>query len=506
MTYSRLGWVLGCLQVCAILLVLGGVPKGRLLAWAAALVLGLGLVVLIRAKLGGVGFILSVLTLALIPPLGEILAFKADKRPLLRLAGLALVVALGVVVLGHMNPGRDLSSTATARMDRLVKGDNSRRSRLDFWQAAFLLSQDHPILGGGPDTFATYYPRHQQRYFFYSDSPHNTTLELTADLGWAGGLLFLLAAGTMVWKRRETWRHDPLSQMALISIGFGMAQAQVDVTYQYATLWTTLAMSGAILSRDPHQDSPPRWGAVLALFAPLLLWLVWVQRDFEIAKRLPDDQAAYKAYRQVSDRIPSWSRPTLRALDTGLYLNSTSKLPLEGLKPLVQRALQAAPDNATSYRLGGMVAMREGDVEQAAKLLSRSLELDPFNFPSAYHALLRLVAGNSEVTQTLVQKIVERYPVENLDSAYTSHRENLAAQLSPLFLDIANSKMVEGKLQEAVPFFQFSLNHDPENANAHLGIGVALRQLGETEKAREHLKRAYQLHPVDYIKAELDKL
>lgn len=507
MTYSRLGWVLACLQICAILLVLGAPPRRRLVGWTAFIFVSLATVVLIRARLGGVGFILSVLTITLLPPIGEALLHKADKRPLGRLAALAMAVALGVVLLGRMNPGKDLSSTATARMERLVKGDNSRRARLDFWRAAFLLSNEHPLLGGGPDSFATYYPRHQEHYYFYSDSPHNTTLELTSDLGWAGGLLFVLAAGTLIWRRRDAWTQDPLSQMALISIAFGTAQAQVDVTYQYTTLWITLALSGAILSRQAHHDTSPRWGAALALLAsPLVLWLILLQRDFEIARRVPDEMAAYQIFRRVSDRLPTWSKPTLRALDSGLYLNSAAGLPLESLMPLIPRALQAAPDNATSHRLAGMVAMRQHDVERAARLLTHSLKLDPHNFPSTYHALMRLTTGNREATELLVRQVVEGYPVENLDSAYTSHRENLGAQLSPLFLDIADTRMLEGKLQEAVPLYRASLAHNASNPNAHLGLGIALRQLGQREEAREHLEKAYELNPAEYVKAQLDKL
>lgn len=505
LTYSRLGWLLTLVEICVVLLVVGKTPKPRLKLWGGGLFGGLALLVLLRGQLGGLGLLFAIIVLLALPPVVEVLAFKSSPKLLQRLLLVLLFTAGSVTLVGKMIPDYTLSNAATDRMEHLVKGDNSRLSRLDFWKAAVKLGNDHPMLGTGPKTFGIYYPRHQTRYYFYSDSPHNTTLELISDLGWAGGALFLTAFGALLWGARRNWRDDPYRKMAVVAVVFGLAQAQVDVTYQYASLWTTLALVCAVLTRREQEEEPfPAIGWTLVVALPILAFVGLTQRQFEIGRMMQNERAAFEVFAKVSDRLPSWSKPALKGLDAGLYVSSKpgSDLSLKRLSPLAARALRASPDNASSYRLAGHLAERENRIPDAERLLSRSLELDPFNFPSAYHALLLKTSNPGK----LMERVLAIYTLEDLDSAYDSHRANLQRQLAPLFVDIADGMKPNEKPKETEPLYRFALDHLPKSHKAHFGLGVSLLSQQKIKEARVHIAEANRLFPLPYYQQVLDSL
>ncbi len=58
-----------------------------------------------------------------------------------------------------------------------------------------------------------------------------------------------------------------------------------------------------------------------------------------------------------------------------------------------------------------------------------------------------------------------------------------------------------GQAEEAVAALQLSLRHDPDNAETHRRLGLALRRAGKITQAERHLRRAHELEPenIDFI-------
>lgn len=79
---------------------------------------------------------------------------------------------------------------------------DSVQSRGDFWRSAIRISNENPIFGVGFDSFSDHYFRHKDQitanrsWYENSDSAHNYLLDLSAQIGYPGALLYL---GLIIW-------------------------------------------------------------------------------------------------------------------------------------------------------------------------------------------------------------------------------------------------------------------------------------------------------------------
>jgi len=75
---------------------------------------------------------------------------------------------------------------------------------------------------------------------------------------------------------------------------------------------------------------------------------------------------------------------------------------------------------------------------------------------------------------------------ENLKTLHKDHCRNGDSEFGLKLLN-------EGRIEEACQYFQKTLSINPENAEAHKNLAIALRQKGEGELAVKHLERALHL-------------
>lgn len=509
LTNSRTSWFLTMLELGLLLLVLQGVPRARVLGWLGALFLGLVAIFFFRTKLGGSASLSLALALLVSPPFLETLLFKSSRSEVLKLL-LVLICAFGCVrgVIA-LDPSQALSTHASERMENLVKGDNSTLSRTDFWRAAFQISNAHPVFGTGPDTFSKHYPEYQTRFYFYSDSPHSTTLELTSETGWVGGGLFILFFLLYLKRSQHLIKTDLHRSTAMVGLLIGLAHAQVDVTYQYAELWTTLAIILAVVARPQKapateiDGNPNRLPLLLyLLLLPLLFYVAYYQRLFEYSRLLDDDHRVLKLDTLVAERLPGWSRPSLLALETGLYLyaaepDDPNREELkEQMESLAAQALESAPANSASYHLAGEVALLSARLEEAGVLYNQALSKDPFNYPRTYLGLFQVAAakGDTKLADQWARTALALYSLEKIEQAHGEHRRGLTNQLVPLFYQIADflNPWYEGKQTE--PLYRFLLSTG-ESPRALHGLGISLFSQGKVDEAYPYLEKAHRLNP-----------
>ncbi len=167
--------------------------------------------------------------------IGSALGSFGDWRRLLRL--LLLIGALvSVLSWESMTPHQDTHErTTVARLQADVKADPNSRVRLLFWGVGFEMVRAHPLLGVGGNNYEVAYPAARTQFSArHATSPlvtlnehlltiyaHNEYLQILAELGIIGFLLFLLLCLAMVAgfaralrnKRRtlvsaRRWRRD----------------------------------------------------------------------------------------------------------------------------------------------------------------------------------------------------------------------------------------------------------------------------------------------------------
>jgi len=111
-----------------------------------------------------------------------------------RLAGICAVL---IILVGLIPP-------VLTRILGIFSGDGSTKFRLGLWKAALTAIKEKPLFGGGLGDFYTIYQHvvetHPALYQGYSQfGSHNSYLQLTAETGILGGLLFICAVVGLVW-------------------------------------------------------------------------------------------------------------------------------------------------------------------------------------------------------------------------------------------------------------------------------------------------------------------
>jgi probable O-glycosylation ligase (exosortase A-associated) len=146
------------------------------------------------------------------------------------------------------------------RMETLknAQADQSALARIHSWTFAYRLSLDHPILGGGFQTFtATLY----EKYNMLADKvqgPHSIYFQILAEHGFPGLLLFLALIASCLWscsRLRRCFARNPESnalaayadmvQLGLITFlisGAFLGRAYFDLFYQLVATVVVLKM------------------------------------------------------------------------------------------------------------------------------------------------------------------------------------------------------------------------------------------------------------------------
>jgi probable O-glycosylation ligase (exosortase A-associated) len=165
--------------------------KSRLLRWGfwAALPMGIMAVILTysRGAMLGLGIVLFAMVMK-------------SRRRLIALGAIA-VVGLSIFVAA---PGQWVERMQTLKN---VKTDESALARLHSWTFAYHLFRDHPVLGGGFETFTA--PLYAQ-YNMLADKvqgPHSIYFQVLAEHGLPGIMLFVGLIASCLWSCRGLKRN-----------------------------------------------------------------------------------------------------------------------------------------------------------------------------------------------------------------------------------------------------------------------------------------------------------
>lgn len=207
-TFGNPNHLAGYLSIILPTIVVLGLQARRRWLQVAAVVFGLAtLLEILRSAARGawVAVIASavVLLLAVLPEL--------RRRPALSfgaLGGLLVVVAAGMAALGHKLLHVPLSSLFQSG------GTSPVEQRFQIWQQAVHMAANRPATGMGPDTFALVYPQYQSAAWVKGLGPnyivngaHDLFMNLLADQGWLGLILFLVLLAFVGLRSVGAWRR-----------------------------------------------------------------------------------------------------------------------------------------------------------------------------------------------------------------------------------------------------------------------------------------------------------
>lgn len=275
------------------------------------------------------------------------------------LAGLALVVLMGVIALARTEGGPvgfasrhiDQLSAGTPNLSQSGSrfGVDVRSERGDFWRISLDDFARHPLRGDGAGGFRPSYLQ-QRRSDVQPEDPHSVEMVMLAELGLPGILLFLtfvIGAVVAVLRARRLGSSAAALAAGALALGaYWLVHASVDWFWPYAgiTLPVPFALGAAAapaLRRDVGKQSSRRYlrpaaavaaGMVAVTMIPFFLSARYTNQAIRTWRS--DVQASYDDLQRAADLNPWSSRPlaaeatlandvgdrnrALRAIDDGL--------------------------------------------------------------------------------------------------------------------------------------------------------------------------------------------
>ena len=206
--------------------------QSRALRWCFWAAVPMGIMTIILTYSRGALLGLAMVLLALV--------VKSKRRWL----GFGALLVVGIITFAEA-PGQWFERMQTLRD---VQQDRSVQARLRSWTFSYLLFRDHPLLGGG---FQTYTAPLYARYSLLTErvqGPHSIYFQVLAEHGLPGLTLFLLLAGSCFWncgrlaarfEQQEGSEHlaayANMAQLSLVPFfvsGAFLGRAYFDLYYQ----------------------------------------------------------------------------------------------------------------------------------------------------------------------------------------------------------------------------------------------------------------------------------
>ena len=275
------------------------------------------------------------------------------------LAGLAaLAVAVGVV--GAMSP--------TWRADISHHGSRYEGARPDIWRGAARIASDHPLLGVGPGSFGAAFRLHPAeargltaaRWGMDTDYAHSEPLQVAAETGWMGLILWLGALGasfSFLWGRASEEPAREAAAIAAVAMGVHLLVDNILQLPGLAMLFfSALAVAGA------PTVSERRWPRAAAVAGMILALVSWIPRA------LADGDPARAAAIYPLDSHPREDL-AYRAMAAGKITEADA---------LWAQAEERGPYNAVYPWRRAQIAAAQGRWDAAEKAAARAAELEPF--------------------------------------------------------------------------------------------------------------------------------
>ncbi len=428
------------------------------------------------SRAGWAGLLAALATMALLGIAVKVRGVRKIQADRATLAAVAILFSAIVIVVGISLTisSRVASAPTRSAIERALSSFNLKSpgvaERLYLWKSALLMVQDRPLLGWGPETFGTYYPKYRSeefvRYEFdvlkrpktlFQNRPHSDILQAGVSAGVLGLLVYVALWGGFFFfaiKRLLTRRPEPFEQALSIGIIGGLAGYLFQAQFSFGTIavsaivWSLMAVAFVVGERREstreevsfNLDWPkPVWMASLAgVFLLLALGAFFSARQLVAdyyfdqgvtAMEIPDSYSAGLAFNQAI---------SLNSYEPE-YPNYAGNMFVEVAK--------ASEDEASAT----------GALSEAINYLDKAIALNP-DMPGYHYNL-----GNAKYYFSMLP---------GMDKA-----------------------QAEKTMKEALREYLFAAAADPLSIDVHLNLASAYMRFGQKEKAIGEIKEALKINP-----------
>jgi len=295
-----------------------------------------------------------------------------------------IILCIGFFSVHYLYTNKELMSPTTVSI------------RLNYWKNAISLIKEHPLLGNGLGTFNVYYPAFRDKYIEYTlgeteneyriEHPHEELLEILADLGVIGFVLFLgfivvliIPVFTLLKKQ------DALSYLLIGSVSGVMGVLSHNLFAQnlrfviiMVFFWFfagIIVVTGKMIQHEEIKEKRKMYkGSITKIIFCLIVLLVLFSIYYQLS---------YNVY--LSDKMV---KEGIGAYSAGNYDQALTFL---------RNAVTLDPHNKRAFYYIGISDLQKQQYSEARSTFDTLLRLDP-NFISAnyYKGIAEIYSGNAD--------------------------------------------------------------------------------------------------------------
>ena len=494
-------------------------------------------IVLTYSRGGCVALFVAILTMVLL------MSKKRKKQLLSILAILAIIVFLGCFLAQYF------SSPSTAAYEGFTTSSGAKTSfggRTLLWRGALTIAKTHPFLGSGIGTFSSVYSKYQYGGLF-SRHAHNTYLEILAETGFLGFLLFIVILYKILrrqfeiaTKAKDKYFKDFGLVLLAASLGFvvhNFADFVWHIPIIGLNFWILAGFTFAIKKTNGEYEfsscSPVskkfitirKTGAVLIVLLGILIIIgpyraaLFAERASDLSRNEKNNEALQLLEEAVKlDPLDGLHRTRLADLSF-----STGQNDIYFIREQTEIAVALEPHNAYYRAKLAEFYFAERRVEKARKEYEKAKELYPLSphYPLQLGQFYMLTGETDKALKEFKYAIsLEPYydiwysekPLKaisnahlqlgniyaernDLDKAINEYEEALGLNpdLAPAYYNLGYIYQSEGLYGEAIANYKRTIELQPDYSPAHYSLGILYEEIGEIELAIIQFKEALKL-------------
>ena len=148
---------------------------------------------------------------------------------------------------------------------------------------------------------------------------------------------------------------------------------------------------------------------------------------------------------------------------------------IEAARACYRNALVLKPKDFRWAYLLGRLLESQGDLQQAVEHYQRAAAINPEDLPTLLHlAQAQLNLNRPDLAEPLFKEAISRDPYPSSASA---------------LVGLGKISLSRNDPEEAIEYFETAVSMQPKADSIHYPLAMAYRQIGNLEKAREHLKK-----------------
>ncbi|MDD5703581.1 MAG: O-antigen ligase family protein, partial [Dehalococcoidales bacterium] len=467
--------------------------------WIITILIALQTIALLTTFSRGAWLGLSISLIVLILLSGRtIISYYRQLIPSLAVILIITFSMLGLISVSANNSrtNRSISKRALSTFE-ITEGTSG--NRLYIWKMSLPMISSRPFFGYGLDTYGIVFEKFRPSDWYKKiteqavpDKAHNGLLQVTVDQGIIGliayialiaALLIILISSTR--KCKNTFERTFLIGVITATIAY-LIQLQFSFSViSVAPLFWILAGIGMSTSTTKNNQMDYKFKIdlprsipfkTIILIAALLLSLYFLMTIF---LTLMADFYVMRGHNQLAS---NYYMESIDDFDKAISLNNTE----------VRYYLFLEEAYFTEYKL----TRSRTDTEKILDILHKTEELNPYQIQIYFSRgnLYREMAGKSN-KQLKTKAIKEYKKILEYDPNNADAHFNIAVGC----FDIKN-------YNSAISYWRKTVNLDPKDEQAYIGLGESYKIQGQQKKAKEAFESALRINPYNtYIKKRLQE-